>query len=71
MTKQEIIEKANTNIESLIVSLLDREETMNKGICVNPEAQYNNKCKHDCRVCRNMYIEKRKNMLRETYYLKA
>ena len=71
MTKQEIIEQANINIERLIVSLLEKESQQKKIYCVNPEAQGNQTCDTECGICHKKYFEERKQLLRDIYYLKA
>lgn len=70
-TIKSVVEEANVNIERLIESLLERERVVIGGTCIDPESQYRNSCIHDCNKCRNTYFEKRKDQLRNSYYLKT
>jgi hypothetical protein len=70
-TVKSVIEQANVNIEKLIESVLDHERTERNGFCTSPELQYNDSCIHNCTKCKNQYFEKRKEQLRNEYYLKA
>lgn len=68
MSKEEIIQKANSNIEILIDKIISKEKEINDSYCVHPPKQFSNCNRISCGKCKGIfYNEKREQMIKKYF----